>query len=133
MRSIGSGQFQAPRQSYDTLTGSSVDRVEKGCNVAIFKNRYHPINQYPSQFVINHVTHKKRSQFARTGPFAICDKLLPVAIGLISIKSKHFAPLVFKGKALGETLDGKRKGRKNPPLLSCHSSLHAKPLWIKDN
>lgn len=131
MRSIGSGQFQAPRQSYDTLTGSSVDRVEKGCNVAIFKNRYHPINQYPSQFVINHVTHKKRSQFARTGPFAICHKLS--CRNRISIKSKHFAPLVFKGLALGETLDGKRKGRKNPPLLSCHSSLHAKPLWIKDN
>ena len=131
MRSIGSGQFQAPRQSYDTLTDSSVDRVEKGCNVAIFKSRYHPINQYPSQFVINHVTHKKRSQFARTGPFAICNKLS--CRNRISIKSKHFAPLVFKGLALGERLDGRRKGRKNPPLLSCHSSLHAKPLWIKDN
>ena len=131
MRSIGSGQFQAPRQSYDTLTDSSVDRVEKGCNIAIFKNRYHPINQYPSQFVINHVTHKKRSQFARTGPFAFCNKLS--CRNRISIKSKHFAPLVFKGLALGERLDERRKGRKNPPLLSCHSSLHAKPLWIKDN
>ena len=48
----------------------------------------------------------------------------------ISIKSKHLSPLVFEGKAPpaparsfseGETLDGKRKERKNPPLLSCYT------------